>query len=94
MNFVTLLITFSKYVRMTKNGTNGGEGGGSISEHDPPNLKSTWRPDLFLQNDIRHRKAGSNSSDSMWELFSFSPNLPPMSISSSVPLHPYKLASE
>ena len=41
MNFVTLLITFSKYVRMTKNGTNGGGGGGAISEHDPPNLKST-----------------------------------------------------
>ena len=38
MNFLTLLITFSKYVRITKNGTNGGV---SIFEHDPPNLNST-----------------------------------------------------
>ena len=91
MNFLTLLITFSKYVKITKNGTNGGV---SIFEHDPPDLSSTWIPDLFLQNDIKHRKAGSNSSDCMWELFSFSPNLPPMSISSSVPPHPYKLAFE
>ena len=91
MNFLTLLITFSKYVKITKSGTNGGV---FIFEHDPPNLSSTWIPDLFLQNDIKHRKAGSTSSDCMWELFSFSPNLPLMSISSYVPPHPDKFASE
>ena len=59
------------------------------------NFKSTSIPDLFFQNDFKHRQAASNSSEFMWEFFfPFPPHLPPMSISPSVSPHPSKIASE